>query len=487
VNLGTAYHACGELDQAVACFRRALEIEPDHFDALRNLGSALRRQGRIDEAIACHQRASQVSPNNASAHSVTLALLHYRTGVGLATLAAAHAQYDRRHAAPLRSVWKNHENLRDPDRPLRLGFVSADLVRHPVGYFLIPVLENLDRRAFASVCYGDQAASDDVTARFRRVTAAWHDVRAWSDEQLAGQIRDDRIDILFDLAGHTMNNRLLAFARKPAPIQITWLGYVGSTGLSAMDYLLADRHEVPPEAEPHYRERVLRLPDSSVCFEGPAEAPPVGRLPALDSGRFTFACFNNPIKISDVAIGLWSRILGRTPRSRLLLKYWGLHAASVQAWFRSRFAEQGVDAERVEFEGWSARGELLGRYGQVDLALDPFPHSGGATTCDALWMGVPVITLPGETFASRQTLSYVSTVGLTETVARDRDEYVEIAVRLANDLPRLAEIRAALRDQMAGSPLCGGKRFAENLATLLRGVWREWCMETPGTSAGAKR
>jgi predicted O-linked N-acetylglucosamine transferase (SPINDLY family) len=365
----------------------------------------------------------------------------------------------------------------DPQRRLRLGFVSPDFWRHPVGYFLIRVLENLDRERFEIVCYSDRAVPDAMTARFQRAAARWRETRRMGDEPLAEQIRADRIDILFDLAGHTAENRLLVFARKPAPIQITWAGYVGTTGLEAMDYLLADRWEVPPEAEPYYAERVLRMPDGYVCYDPPAYAPRVGPLPAGGTGAHpgvTFGSFNHPLKFTPRVVACWARILHRLPQARLVLKYRGLDDPDAQARLWKLFAGEGIAARRVELSGGCSHDEFLGWYNRIDIALDPFPYGGGLTTCEALWMGVPVVTCPGETFASRHSLSHLSNVGLKETIARDLDEYVALAVSLAEDLPRLAALRAGLRERMARSPLCDGKRFAANLAELLRRVWREW-------------
>jgi predicted O-linked N-acetylglucosamine transferase (SPINDLY family) len=350
-----------------------------------------------------------------------------------------------------------------------VGFVSPDLGRHPVGYLLVRVLENL---GLETICYSDRVAQDDMTCRLQAAATQWRDVLGLSDERLAEQIRADAVDILFDLAGHTAHNRLLALARKPAPIQITWLGYVGTTGLAAMDYILADRYEIPPESEVYYREKVLRLPDGYVCFDAPEEAPPVGPLPAMAQGGVTFGCFNNLAKITPQAMRVWAEILRRVPQSRLVLKYRGLEGEGFRRELLERLAAERIDAARVELLGRSPRRELLADYNRIDLALDPFPYSGGLTTCEALWMGVPVVTCPGETFASRHALSHLSNAGLTETIAHDLDEYVELAVALAGDLPRLAGLRAGLRQRMAASPLCDAERFVDNLASLLQDVWQ---------------
>jgi predicted O-linked N-acetylglucosamine transferase (SPINDLY family) len=473
-NLGNAVQRQGKLGEAVACYRIALELKPDFAWAHNNLGNVLKYQGKLDEAVACYHRALELRPDFAEARSNLLYTLQYRAGATLAGLAAAHAEYQRLHAAPLRIAWRQHENVRDPDRPLRLGFVSPDFGRHPVGYFLIRALEHLDRDRWETICYCDRAIHDDLTARFRAAAAVWRDVSGSSDEDLAEMIRADRVDILFDLAGHTAHNRLLVFARKPAPIQITWIGYEGTTGLEAMDYLLADPHVVPPEADANYAERVLRLPQDYICYEPPCESSVVGPLPALVRGSPTFGSFNNAAKITPEVVTVWADILRQVPRASLVLKYRGMDDRATRSHYEELFAARGVPADRLDLRGWSNYAQMLSQYNEIDVALDPFPFGGGITTCNALWMGVPVVTCPGETFASRHGLSHLANVGLTETVARDLREYVQMAVSLAGDLPRLAALRAGLRQRMAASPLCDGKRLAGNLMVVLRDVWRQW-------------
>lgn len=475
--LGIALRYGGQFGEAIAAYRHAIQIKPDYADALNNLGDALKDQGHLDEAIIYFKRAMRLEKDAFRIHSNVLATLHYRPEMTLSGLLEAHAEYDRLHTAPFCTAWRPHQNAPEPDRQIRLGFISPHFASHPVGRFLIRPLENLDSTLFYVVCYSDTLVTDVMTNRVRTAAALWRDANDMTDEQLSDQIREDRIDILFDLAGHTARHRLQVFARKPAPIQITWLDYVGTTGLAAMDYILADGREIPTAAEPYYREKVLRMPDDYICYDPPADAPPVQRLPALENGAFTFGSFNIPAKTTSQMIGVWSRILHRVPHARLMLKNRGLDDPGTSSRFLRLFSDHGIGPDRLELRGWSPSREVLACYHQVDVALDTFPYNGGLTTCEAIWMGAPVVTLPGETFASRHGLSHLSAAGLTETISRNLDEYVDLAVGLTGDLDGLAALRAGLRARVATSPLCDGKRFAVHLARILRDVWRLWCGE----------
>jgi protein O-GlcNAc transferase len=473
-NLGNVLKNQGDLGGAITCYRRALELSPEHAGAHNNLGNALRDQGDLDGALACYRRVLQLKPDHATAHSNLLYTLQYRTGVTLAVLAEAHAEYDRRHAAPLRGAVARQEKPRDSRGRIRLGFVSPDLGWHPVGSFLVRVLENLDRERHETICYSDRIIKDRLSHRLQAAATQWRDVFSISDERLAEQVRADGIDILFDLAGHTARNRLLVFARKPAPIQISWIGYEGTTGLDAMDYLIADHFMVPPGSERYYRERALRMPDGYLCYDPPETAPAVGPPPCLTEGFATFGSFNNPAKITPEVVAVWARILREAPNARLLMKYRGLADQAVRERFFGLFAAQRVGPERLDLLPWSSYPDYLATYRRVDVVLDPFPFSGSATTCEALWMGVPVITSPRETFASRHSLSHLTNIGLTETIAQDSDAYVALAVSLASDPARLGALRSGLRQRMAASPLCDGARFANHLTLLLSDVWSRW-------------
>lgn len=509
-NLGIALRGLGRWDEAEAAYRQALALQPDFPEASNNLSellraqdrlsaaedvsrqalalrpelaeihvnlaSALQGQGRLDEALAHCQQALSLRPGLESAHSSILKYAQHRPGVTRAQLAELHAEWDHRHAAPLRSSWRPFANRPDPDRRLRLGFVSADFGCHPVGYFLVRTLESLDRGQFEVICYCNRRGGDSMTQRLRTAANLWREVWRLADDDLAERIRSDGIDLLIDLSGHTAGNRLLVFARKPAPVQLSWMGYVGTTGLKAIDYLIADRFHVPVGTEKDYAEQVLRLPDGYVCFDPPVEAPATGPVPSLQLNRVTFGSFNNPMKVTTEVVAVWAEILKLLPSSRLVLHYLGLDDSATAQRFRELFAAQGIEPTRLELRGRAERAGLLARYNEVDVALDPFPYSGGLTTCEALWMGVPVVTWPRETFASRHSLSHLSNVGITETIANSREEYVACAVALAQDVHRLAELRATLRERMASSPLCDAPRFAANLQAALRDAWRRWCL-----------
>ena len=472
-NLGSIYSLKpGFLDEAVACYREALKYQPDNSAAYNNLGNALSNQGKIDEALECYRAAYAKDPENAVALSNVMCALQYRTGITLQELMDAHAEFDRQfgHRFPV-VPWISHVD-QYLDRPLRIGFVSPDFGRHPVGYFSIRAFENFDNQAVESYCYLDRHHFDQMTERFRKAATVCRHVGGLSDSELAECIRADQLDILVDLAGHTSNNRMLTFARKPAPIQMTWLGHEGTTGLRTIDYLIADQYTVPVQFEKFYTERVLRLTKGYICYDPPESAPDISELPALSTGLIRFASFNNLAKINAKVIATWADILRCVPNSRLVLKYRGLGEASMREYLTSQFAAQGIDASRLELLPPSSYAEYLATYHQVDIALDPFPFGGGITTCDALWMGLPVVTVCEATFASRHSMSHIMCAGMEETVARDLDDYIRIAVELANDLPRLSQLRRTMRERIARGSLCDGQAFARDLEDLFRRAWR---------------
>jgi protein O-GlcNAc transferase len=457
------------LAQAERCARQLIAEDPAAVDGWDLLGAVHWGQGQISEAIAACRRCIELEPNP-SRHSSLLCDMHYAANVTLHQLFEAHRQWDTAYARHLRPERPAAPRQECRDKPLRLGFVSADFGRHPTGCFVLPALECLDRDGCSVVCYSDRVVEDEYTARFRAASDVWRVTKGLADDELAAQIRGDEIDILFDLMGHT-GHRLTMFAHQPASMQVSWFGYVGTTGLAAMDFLLADRHYVREGEEPWYTERILRMPNGYACYGPPPDCPAVARLPALAGGSVTFGCFNNPAKFSPFILEAWATILQRVPASQLLLKYGGLHEPEIQNRIRQVFENHSVTADQIVFEGSSPHAELLACYNRVDLALDTQPFSGCTTTCEALWMGVPVITFPGKTFAGRHSTSHLMNAGYPQFVASDLESYIELAVEWASRLDELAALRSQMREQVGQSPLCDAPKFARDFLAVLRQAW----------------
>ncbi len=473
LNLGNVFKDQGKLDEAVDCYRRALELKPDLVVAHNNLGNAFKDQGKLDEAVAGYRRALELKPDYVEAHSNLVYILLFCPGYDAQTLYEEHRRWNQQHAEPLRKLTQPHSNDRSPQRRLRIGYLSPDFRAHPVGRFLLPLLESHDHESFEIFCYAAVNVPDAMTDRCRAHTDVWRDLLGVPDEQVAAIIRQDRVDILVDLTMHMSKNRLLVFARKPAPIQVTYLAYCGTTGLSTMDYRLTDPYLDPPgQDERFYSEQSVRLPETYWCYQPLIQAPPVNACPALEAGHVRFGSMNNFCKVTSPTLAAWARLLQEVPQSTLLLH---AHAGSHRDRVRGFLAQQGISAERVVFVGFQPIEGYLGVYRQIDVALDPFPYGGGTTTCDALWMGVPVVSLVGQTAVGRGGLSILSNLGLTDLVAHDSEQYVRIAVALANDLPRRSELRATLRDRMQASPLMNAPRFARNVEAAYRSMWQRWC------------
>lgn len=473
VNLGNAFKEMGQLADAEDSYRRALLFQPDMAQTHFNLGTVYQDQCRIPEAIASYRQALALRPDHVIAHSNLLMNIQYDPESTPQTLLEESLDWERKHLAGIRAA-NDHGNDPDPERRIRIGYVSGDFRRHPVGYFLDGVLACHDPERVEVFCYANQSFGDDLTHRLRKNAHHWRDIHGNPDDRVETLIREDGVDILVDLSGHTARNLLTVFGRKPAPVQATWAGYVGTTGLSAMDYLISDCRETPHGTDGWYRETVVRLPDCYVCYTPPHYAPPVTPLPARTNGFVTFGCFNNLAKVNPRVVELWVKLLREIPGSRLLLVTKALGDAPTRERFREAFVRSGLE-DRVILHGMVPHPELLARYGDVDIALDPFPYSGGLTTLESLWMGVPVITLGGDRFAARHSLSHLTAAGLPELIAADADSYREIAASLAGNLPRLESLRLGLRERMASSPLCDCRRFTRNLEEAFRAMWRRWC------------
>jgi predicted O-linked N-acetylglucosamine transferase (SPINDLY family) len=472
-NAGNANRGLGRLDEAIAAFSHAIRLRPDLADAHNNLGSALKEVGRLDEALASYDRAIALRPDDPQTHSNRVYVLHFHPGFDAAALLREQRIWAQRHAEPLRSQIKPHFNARNPDRRLRIGYVSPDFRWHPVGRFLLTLLEHHDHDAVEVVCYSGVTSPDAMTARFRAAADGWRDTAATSDGQLADVIREDRIDILVDLAMHMALNRLPAFARKPAPVQVTYMAYLSGTGLQAMDYRFSDPYLDPPgENEGDYVEESIRLPQTYWCHRPDADVPVANALPALSAGHATFGCLNNFCKITPPTWAAWIELLRAAPASRLLLY---AHEGAHRQRLRDALVGAGIDPARLEFTGPVPAGQYFECYHRIDISLDPFPHGGGMTTFDSLWMGVPVVTLAGRTGVSRMGLSFLSNAGLPEWVARSSEQYVAMAAALAADVGRLRELRSTLRRRMLDSPLTNAPRFAQDVESAYRQMWRRWC------------
>ncbi|HXW26909.1 MAG TPA: tetratricopeptide repeat protein [Xanthobacteraceae bacterium] len=477
-NLGMALHALGKIEEAVAAYRQAIGVWPSHSKAYCNMGVALRDQGKLEEALVAFREAIILKPDYAMAHSNLLFCLNYDDRVTADDLFAAHREWDERHGRPAPRP-AAYSNVREAGRRLRIGYVSPDFYWHSVSHFLKPLFKAHDRQIVEVFCYSDVERQDVVTAYLRGLADRWRVTVGLPDDEFVRDIRADGIDILVDLAGHT-GCRLPVFAHRPAPIQVTWLGYPNTTGLEAIDYRLVDAVTDPVgQADARASESLVRLDGGFLCYGGPKDPPEPAPPPCREAGRVTFGSFNNPIKLSAVTLDAWATLLGRLPQARLLLKGKPFTDGATQALFLARLRERGVASERVELSAWVENSAHLARYHQLDIALDPFPYNGTTTTCEALWMGVPVVTLRGDRHAGRVGASLLGQLGLTDLVAASVEKYVEIAVTLAGDAARLDELRRSLRPRMAASPLCDGQVFARKIEAAFRQMWRRWC-ETPG-------
>lgn len=475
-NLGNVFFDQSMLGDAEQCYRRALALKPDFAEACNNLGEVLKRQGKLEDAFIQFRQALAFKPGYAEAHSNLLMYLAYSNEISAEALAAEHKAWNDRHARPLASGITPHTNDRTPDRRLRVGYVSGDFCKHSVGYFLESLLVAHNRAKVTVYCYSNVWVADGTTERLKAMADVWREIRNQPDDAVADRIRADKIDILVDLSGHTAHNRLLVFARKPVPVQVTYLGYGATTGLSVMDYLLTDQHLTPTDSHEWFSEEVVRLPGCYVCYSPPSDAPPVGPLPASTTGYVTLGSFNNLAKMTPAVVGLWAEILRALPAAKLLLKDRALADAAQQSRYLSLFAKEGIGTERLQLvPRIGSSSDHLACYGLVDVALDPFPYNGCTTTCEALWMGVPVISLAGRMSHGRYGCSLLAAVGLEEFVATTPSAYVEKAVALAKDRKRLASLRAELRPRMAASPLCDAKTFAPKVEEAYRLMWRRWC------------
>ncbi len=462
---------------ALADGEQAIALGDDYAEGYGVRGSALAGLGRSNDAIAAYDQAIACDPDLESTYLGKATSLNYvamndhgeiyeLTRVGI-------RHFERNAGARARRF----TNSRDSERRLRIGYVSGDLNGHPVAVFLQPLLTHLDRRAVEIVCYSTSPNIDEVTERLRSHADKWRSVVTDNDATVADKVEKDRVDILVDLSGHTIGSRLGIFAHKPAPVQITWLGYPNTTGLKQIDYRLTDAIVDPVGlGEGYYSEKLLRLPDGFLCYLAPEGTPDPVAPPMLSAGDPVFGSFNAIQKLSPATIAAWARLLRRVPRARLMLKGGAFAHPDTIAWARACFVAEGIDPERLDLtKPLAGQNEHLASYGRLDIALDPFPYNGTTTTFEALWMGVPVVALAGERHAARVSADVLTRLGLPELVAPDIDTYIETAAGLAADPGRLAELRRTLRGRLRASPWMDGPRFARDMEAAYRKVWREWC------------
>ncbi|HEX8524135.1 MAG TPA: tetratricopeptide repeat protein [Tepidisphaeraceae bacterium] len=474
--LGQLLHQQGSATDEIVAYNRAIATNVHEAAYQINLATALLQQGRVEEALEVQRRAVSIAPHVPQVHANMLMALSSSPAHSARDIYEAHLDWSRRHTDKL-PKFSDFSNAPDPGRPIRIGYVSPDFRAHPVGTFIEPILAHHDPQQVQVFCYSSAARSDAVTRRIRALNVTWRDVATISDVQFCEQIRKDGIDILVDLAGHTSGNRLLAFARRPAPIQITYLGYPATTGISEIDYRLTDGRADPPRlTEKYHTETLIRLPDTFLCFRAPDIAPPVSPAPAIKNGFVTFASFANLSKLNDPLIALWSRVLQRSPASKLLLKSLGLGDDGLRQQIITRFAANNIAADRLELRPLDpTRDAHFASFAGIDITLDTFPYAGTTTTCESLYMGVPVVTLTGESHRSRVGHSILETVGVPHLIAADESNYIDIAANLASDVHALNKIRQSLRPQMQLSPLMNEKRSTRNLEQIYREIWQRWC------------
>jgi protein O-GlcNAc transferase len=473
-SLGNALLAKMDLDGAVTAYRWALELQPDLVAVVNNLGIVFKEQGLLDESLKCCESAMNLRPNDAAIHSNLVYLMSFHPGYDSVELSRQQRRWNELHAKPLKDLIRPHGNDRSPDRRLKIGYVSPNLCRHVVGQNLFPLLREHDHEQFEIHCYSSVPKPDAFSELLRGHTDIWRDVADRDDEALAEIIRRDRIDTLVDLSLHMARNRLLVFARKPAPVQATFAGYPASTGLDAIDYRITDPYlDAPGSNDQFDSEAPIRLPDSFWCYDPRLAELDVNVLPAQTNGFVTFGCLNNFCKVNEPVLKLWAEVLKAVGRSRLMML---CPEGSHRQRLLDLLQREGVQPDRVELVTHRPHAQYLKQYHRIDLGLDTFPYNGHTTSLDAFWMGVPVVSLVGETAVGRGGKSILSNIGLPELAARRPRQFVQTAITLAQSPDRLAELRRTMRHRMLTSPLMNARRFARNIENVYRQMWTQWCL-----------
>ncbi len=465
--LGNVFRARGQLSEAVSEFQQALQLNAANTEAHNNLALSFQTQGRMEDAVAHYRRAMEVRTHCAATHSNYLLSLHYLPQNDLDAHFREHLNWAEAHGC--REQRTDFHNSREPERRLRIGYVSPDFRQHPVGSFMLPILAQHDPTEYEVTCYSNVSAPDAVTAQLESLAQRWRVTNWLGDDDLTAKIIEDEIDILVDLAGHTAGNRLTAFAGKPAPIQMTYLGYGSTSGLAAMDYRLTDQIADPEGEAVYYTEQLLRLQSGLLCYQPAAFSPEISASPILKHGAITFGSFNNPAKINAATIAVWAKILSSIPSARLILKYPTFSDSGTVGRCVELFSECGIDRERLEFRGGKLpQAQHLAAYGDVDVMLDTFPYTGSTTTCESLWMGVPVLTLRGNSFVGRISSSILTHLGLPELIAQTTEDYLDRAVALSRAAEQLSQTRNEIRQVMRDSAMCNAEAFTDELEGLYR-------------------
>jgi protein O-GlcNAc transferase len=469
---GNLHHDAGEYEHASESFRRALALQPDHAEVLSNWGRSAMELGDYEESLALTRSALRAKPGLESATTNLLFLLNYHPDLAPTEIFAAYREYDQAFNLPLRSHWVDHLNSRDVARRLKVGYVSPDFRQHVVSCFLEPMLAHYDKQGFEVFAFAELANEDAATARFRSYVDHWVTTVGMSDDALAERISADKVDILVDLAGHTASNRLRVFARKPAPVSLSWLGFGYTTGLSAIDYLLTDEACAPAGSEALFSEHPWRLDTPGCAYRPPAGAMgDVSALPALNRGYVTFGTLTRAVRINHHTVRVWARVLRLVPTARLVIDSNSFKDPGSKARLQARFAAHGIDPERLQIGYHSPPWDVLR---EIDITLDCFPHNSGTTLFESLYMGLPFVTLAGRPSVGRLGSSILTGVGHPEWIAHTEDEYVDKCVALASDLPALAALRAGLRDQMRASPLMDEVGFARKVEAAYREMFKRW-------------
>ena len=479
-NLGSILQGAGRLSEAELCFRRALELDPRFRQAHVCLGDTLKDLGYVDEAIKCLRKALDLNPLDRIAHDSLLMTLNYAQDISREQLFLEHTAWAGKFEAPPSAVASQHSNSRVRSRRLRIGYVSPDFRRHSVAYFIEPLLSQHDRGDFEVFCYSNVAAPDATTRRLLALADKARSIVDLDTEEIAAMVQDDGIDILVDLAGHTAGNSLQVFTLRPAPVQVTYLGYPNSTGLRSVDWRITDAHADPVgEGAEFHSERLERVIPGFLCFQPPGIAPAVAPAPVMKNGYVTFGSFNALPKITTEVLATWAAILARVPGSRLLLKSFGLADARAKARIIDEFSGHGIGEERLSLlpPEHSLAGHL-GRYSEIDVGLDPFPFNGTTTTMEALWMGLPVIAVKGDRHAARVSASILLNIGLDELIAESPGGSVRLAEELASDRQRIVRLRSELRDRIACSALCDKAIAVKAIEAAYRRMWERWCADS---------